>query len=62
MPKIVESNKANVHQINTKVSATVLSYVEKHAKMNNITKSELIRVALNAMIEHVEKHERLVSR
>ena len=62
MPKIVESSKANVHQINTKVSETILMYVEKYAKKNNITKSELIRIALNAMIEHVEKKERLMSR
>ena len=46
MPKIVESNKANVHQVNTKVSATLIQKIEQVANSKNITKSDLIRQAI----------------
>jgi predicted DNA-binding protein len=50
MPKIVESNKANVHQVNTKVSASLIQKIEQVASSKNITKSEVIRQAIKAKL------------
>ena len=46
MPKIVESDKANIYQVSVKVSANLIKKIEEKSESKNITRSEVVRQAI----------------
>lgn len=46
MPKIVESDKANIYQVSVKVSSNLIKQIEGIATSKNITRSEVVRQAI----------------